>query len=198
MGQRSQIILLKKQEEDKKEKNIVLSVWHNQWHYGGSFLSMLSSVLDTWEKGIKKLKKENSFYDWQIEQLIENTIRYCDLKDFPYYRKYSKILEYGAFKEVKTIEEVFESCDNNNGYIILLLDGDKLSYDIITGYEDAKENISVSAKEYLELFYKTELEVKNAGFTPKEMNEILKTIDKSGQFDSQEIILNKEILMVEK
>jgi len=194
MGQRSQIILLRKDEEGIK----VQTAYHNQWRYGIGFLSTLEEILKAWDQGIGKLEKEERLYDWQLGNLAEKVIEYVNVKDFPDVCGYSEI-QNERYPKDKTIQELIKHFDNNNGFIILLLDGKKLSYDIITGDEDADENRRIDAEGYLRLFYKTDKEIVATGLDLEEVNEMIENIKTKERFNSEEIILGKqEVKEVEK
>ena len=185
MGQRSQIIVLEKRVRNGKEEISIRAVYHNQWCYGAGFLSMLSDVLNAWDLALKTKKKEEYFR----MPTLRDTINYCNSKEFPHLRGYYDITDEG-FKDKKTIRKVFEFCDNNNGFIVLLLNGDKLSYDIVSGTEDTEKNGSITAKQYLSLFYKTDDEMIDAKIEPAEMEKILANISEAKRFNSFEIVLN--------
>ena len=184
MGQRSQIIVLRESEGEI----VIQAVYHNQWRYGIGFISTLGEILKVWEKGIKKLDKKNRLYDWQLPNLLERAIDYANVIDFPDICGYSEITSEG-FNDCKTIGEVFHRCDNNNGFIVLLLNGKKLSYDIITGDEDANDNFSISAEGYLKQFYKDDEILEKRGANPKEIKSLLKEISEKTRFDSEKIII---------
>lgn len=185
MGQRSQIIALEKGARNGKEEISVRAVYHNQWCYGAGFLSMLNDILGAWNLAKETSKKEKYFRMPTLRDLVH----YCNSKDFPHMRGYWEITDEG-FKDKKTIQKVFEFCDNNNGFIVLLLDGDKLSYDIVSGTEDAEVNRRISAEKYLQLFYKTDDEMVKAEIDPAEMKKILANIAEVKRFNSVEVVLS--------
>jgi hypothetical protein len=198
MGQRSQIIVLRKIEKgacdyirgDKFAKRgaiSVQSVYHNQWKYGGGFLQMLVDILGAWNLALKTEKKEKYFRMPSIDEVIQ----YCNAKEFPNMRGYSDITSEG-FKDKKTVEEARKSCNNNNGFIILLVDNDKLSYDIVSGAEDTEVEKRVTAKQYLKLFYKNDDEINKAGITPAYVEKIIANIDAAERFNSFKIKLGEQ------
>jgi hypothetical protein len=191
MGQRSQIIVLEKHYNcyanelaGKSEKIFVRAVYHNQWCYGGGFLSMLNDVLGAWNKALKANAKEK----YSRMPSVANAIEYCNTKTFPDIRGYYDITSEG-YKDKKTIKDVFKFCDNNNGFIVLLLDGDKLSYDIVSGTEDTKVNRRVTALQYLRLFYKTDDEIIRAKMEPAEIDKIVASISEAKRFNSFKVKL---------
>ncbi len=191
MGQRSQIIILNDGGKTKAESNVrVQAVYHNQWHYGVGFLSTLHNILEVWGKGIKKLESKNELYEHTLGRLLENAVDYANVKDFPHTSGYSEITNEG-FDKCKTLREVLGQCDNNNGFIVLLLNGKQLSYDIITGNEDAGENKRISAKGYLRLFYKNKEDLKS---NLKEVEKMIADIQAQKRFDSDKIIIGENKL----
>jgi len=186
MGQRSQIIVL-----GKTTDGIYLeSTYHNQWMYGSGFLNMLKDVLFTWDNGVKKLKAKDKWYPWQSSKLLDDTISFCNTKYFPECRGYFETTR-EIKEQPKSIEEILSSQDNNNGYILLLRDEDKLSYDIISGEEDTDEEERISAKEYLKLFYKNDEELSKEGFNPSDIEQLIIEINSYKRFDSSKIKLGK-------
>lgn len=193
MGQRSQIIVLKKvyncyenELKGKCEKIVVRSVYHNQWQYGAGFLSMLNDILVAWNRAQKWGKKKK----FVRMPSIDETIEYCNAKEFPVIRGYSNITGEG-FKDRKTIEDVRKFCDNNNGFIILLFDRDKLSYDIVSGTEDTVVEKRVTARQYLKLFYKNNNELIKAKIEPAEIEKIIANIGSAKRFNSFKIKLGE-------
>jgi hypothetical protein len=202
MGQRSQIILLSKgQSSYNEDKYYLEGVWHNQWHFGIGFLSSLNDLLTTWETAKRKLKQDKSnLMEYRNTSLANDLIEFVNVVDYPYTRRYSKLeISYEENRKCKDIFDVTSNfCDNNNGYIILLVDGDKLYYDIIGGTENFDDEIRVSAKKYLRTFYPTDEEIKSRrfnikearGFNVKEVKGIIENINSFKRFDSTKIKLN--------
>lgn len=191
MGQRSQIIIL---EQDRYTKKVrCTAIYHNQWCYGVGFLSTLHELLTTYNDLLKKIKKgkEKGFaQDRKIDNLETHLVQYINLKNFPEIKGYSR----NEFEPetINKIEDAFEYCDNNNGYIILYFKNQKLYYDIISGKEDAKKEVRISPEKYFELFYGNDSDLKRTGFTKsniKKIKKMVKELNDFMRFNSRRIII---------
>lgn len=188
MGQRSQIIILEK--NSSTDKIECRKIYHNQWSYGVGFLSNLNDLLKIYKEKLKGINQNDLGSDRLISELKWNLVDYFNMVDFPETKGYSKN-EFES-KEIHKIEDAFKYCDNNNGYIILYFDGEKLLYDIITGKEDANYEDSISPEGYLKLFYKNDEDLKKYFKTDKAVKEIKETIEslnQAGSFASQEVVI---------
>uniref|UniRef100_A0A6H1ZYI4 Gins51 C-terminal domain-containing protein n=1 Tax=viral metagenome TaxID=1070528 RepID=A0A6H1ZYI4_9ZZZZ len=179
MGQRSQLIVIDK---DFRGDFKVVGVWHNQWLYGCRFISALHDILINWKKAIPEVKKN----DWQKTKLINDLIEYVNYKDYPNALRFWNT---GNYDENKSVKSVMRRQDNNNGYMVVVFDGLKVSYDIISGLEDSPEEKSVSAKEYVNFFYTVDELSKNDG-DGKGIFKKIKKIESFPKIDSFALKLN--------
>lgn len=182
MGQRSQIIVLEQDQYTKKVR--CTAIYHNQWSYGVGFLNNLHDLLTVYSNTLKKIKKgAKKAYeqDRKMGVLKWHLVDYINLKDFPQTKGYSKN-EFDPDK-INKIEDAFEYCDNNNGYIILYFKGEKLLYDIISGTEDTGTEKRISPDKYLELFYSNDWDLKNAKFTKSNIKAIKLMVKELNEFD---------------
>lgn len=165
MGQRIQIVIQIPKvfwsltNPNNKPEGVL--VYHNQWLYGRNFIQYNARLI----KAIKAMIKEHTGnYPIEYKQLVDKAILHANNFDLTYLTDshiYDTDLDDNLFNYNKNLAEARSALvflgywDNNNGYFYIKISKDnKVSYDILSGLENADEVKSISAKKYLNQFYK--------------------------------------------
>jgi len=166
MGQRIQIIfripeIYYNENNPNNEKEKIL-VFHNQWLYGINFLKYADRLIYALKDKIKH-EKSLPFKTINYNDIIQKSIMYANNRDLSYITNTNIYMDYKSLynnsdnkylKESKNIDAFLDIWDNNNGFLYIKIDKKgKISYDIITGFEDSEIRKRVNPKEYLNLFY---------------------------------------------
>lgn len=193
MGQRSQIIvripelyLNKNNPNNSKPKYLI---FHNQWLYGFGFLEHLADILENYElikDDTKEIYAKHKFNWLDYKEIIQKSITCANYKNPINIRNSHLIQEIN--EEVAEWDTVFNSLDNNNGYIFLnIKDNGTIQYDILNGLEDADEIKRQDIMSYLRLFYDDE-KIKEAN---KQINRLIERLTRFQKTDYQKIKLNE-------
>lgn len=156
MGQRIQIIVTR--EDETTKKNIITNIYHNQWLYGANFIRWGSSFT----KAFKHLRDQGTPDYRIVKDCVShaNGVNLDYITDtYDYFGHTSSAQE--AMEQRTKInnllewQEIFDTLDNNNGFMIFHITKTGLSSTIVTGNEDAGINKIVKPIEYLHQFYTT-------------------------------------------
>lgn len=130
MGQRTQIIVIKKDCEGKVKK----TVWHHQWGFGRNmYLALLSLHIADYSKDT--FSKDYDFFDTSFPTIPK---LYNVTEEIP-----KEILEQADVNSLASIRQVFDYCDNNNGGMVIQITENTDNYNpsqfkigFLMGYED--------------------------------------------------------------
>lgn len=165
MGQRIQIVVQVPEVDwgggNPNNKSEMVLVYHNQWLFGRNFLQYNARLI----KAIKSMIKQHTGdYPIEYRELVDNAIKHANNFDLSYMTNSSIYDEEDCDRDTGYNKDLAKSTgaidfleywDNNNGYFYIKMSKDnKVSYDILTGLEDADEVKSITPKKYLNQFYK--------------------------------------------
>lgn len=115
MGQRTQILLVKENNEGKRQ----IEVYHNQWGYGRNmYLALMDCVIKDYGKNTC-----NDDYDFFKTHGIDsenwsNMTREID----------KETIDNVNLDDIATVKDVFDQCDNNNGGMVIYVKEGKQKY----------------------------------------------------------------------
>lgn len=186
MGQRSQVIIKTPEvyynDNNGNNHKGRITVLHNQWLYGQSFVMAAARIVESLEHQLKRAKEDGSPVYW--DKMIQHAMQYAQalsidhvLSPFrevydwkiPYPMSRAETFNAGDTKplsEFESMEDFLSHFDNNNGYILIEVYGNKqkgykVRFDLLSGLEDTPLIERKTPYAYTRLFY-TDREVLDA------------------------------------
>ena len=169
MGQRSQIVIFYDVRYGTGNEAQGLQILHNQWLYGMSMYNYGKALVRAFNH---ILREDSNKSGLQMRDLMGAVgyANYGDLEDFRHTEMPSKECDNAShfansfpahLKRIGDFEKAFcewlnDNTDNNNGYLLVAVRGGQVTYQFLTGTEDAREVKPISAKGYVNQFYTDE------------------------------------------
>lgn len=188
MGQRSQCIVrlpdVKYGEDNPNNRKQQIRVYHNQWLFGANFVKWSSRFIKALEHQIKNRYGEFNHMDW--DRALEAALGHANFADLDYITNTHQYdtdqLDYlkDFAKRKLSALEFLEEFDNNNGYLYVKIDDKgEVSFDILTGHEDADDVKSITPKGFVVRRYSRGDKTKEA---KEECNHMVKLAVKEIEF----------------